>query len=149
MPHRLLQITSRLGVEYRQPAVCRQQAGQHHWLRKSERRLCGMEDGCVPKPRVTVTGARAGPMPIRLHPDWPTNLTLARLVSACLTNAELMRASLVRADLTGADLSGADLTGASLCEAVLLGADLRQARMEGADLTGCTGLAGGPDSAAA
>lgn len=104
--------------------------------------------------RATLNGAimvsvRAGPMPIRDHPDWPTNLTRAKLASASLSNAMLTQATLIRADLTGADLQGADLTGASLCEAVLLDADLRRARLQGTDLTDCIGMAAGPGSAAA
>ena len=66
-----------------------------------------------------MANVRAGPMPIRGHPDWPSNLTLARLPSASLVNAELMGALLIRADLSNANLRDADLTDASLCEARL------------------------------
>ena len=87
-----------------------------------------------------MTGVRAGPMPIRGHADWPTNLKLARLASACLASAELMHATLERADLTGADLRYADLTGACLREARLQGARMEDATLGEADLTDCTGV---------
>jgi uncharacterized protein YjbI with pentapeptide repeats len=95
--------------------------------------------------RASLNGAmmaevHAGPMPIRGHSDWPTNLSLARLPSACLTNAELMHATLERADLTGADLRYADLTGACLREATLQGTRLEDAMLDEADLTDCTGV---------
>jgi len=95
--------------------------------------------------RAALSGAmladvQAGPLPIRGRSDWATNLSYARLVSACLARADFGQAILRRADLSKADLQGTNLSGASLCEAVARGADLRNIRLEGADMTASVGF---------
>ena len=57
---------------------------------------------------------------------WPTNLSRAALLDACLSEADL-----TEANLTGADLRGADLSGANMARTIINGANMEGAKFKG------------------
>ena len=57
---------------------------------------------------------------------WPTNLSRAALLDACLSEADLTEANLI-----GADLRGADLSGANMARTIINGANMEGAKFKG------------------